>query len=329
MKTVSPIIEYQDKIQDLSIDKIEINPYNPRERFNEEEEDELIDSILTKGILNPIIVYKRKLDNRYIILDGERRFRACRKLNIDKIPARILVREPTLLENLSLMFHIHNVRQEWTEFAISLTIKRILEELGKDINHLNRADILDLSKITSLSEYRISKYLKYLDYPDEVFNIFLNQEINQRKREGPDPDILLEMHKPISDMKLIMPDILKSFSVKKMIDACIKKKEEGVIKANKEFRLIAQSLTAAKNNEIDVDTLKRNLVNFFSNIEYSPERVYHETAEDLFHFKHIKKNSEYFLKELKLFDFESLDQQKKQEVLSILAEILIVIKQTL
>ena len=131
MKTISPVIEYQDKILDISLDKIEPNIYNPRERFNEEEEDELIESILTKGILNPIVVYKRRSDGKFIILDGERRYRACRKLNIRQIPARILVREPSILESLSLMFHIHNVRQEWTEFAISLTIKRIVDEFGK------------------------------------------------------------------------------------------------------------------------------------------------------------------------------------------------------
>jgi hypothetical protein len=159
--------------------------------------------------------------------------------------------------------------------------------------------------------------------------MFLSQEVNQRKRGGPDPDILLEMHKPISDMKEIMPELLTSFPVKNMIDICIQKKEEGVIKTNKEFRLIAQSLTAAKNNEIDTNILKNNLINFFSKTDYSPERVYHETAEDLFQFKHIKKNSESFLKELKLFDFQSLDQQQKQEVLSVLEEIIKVINQAL
>src|SRR5690606_115482 len=121
-----PIIEYQDRIEDLSIELIEVNPFNPRERFNEAEEDELIDSILAKGILNPIIVYKKSESDRYIIIDGERRYRACRKLNIKSIPARILLREPTVLESLSLMFHVHNVREDWTEFAIALTIKRIL-----------------------------------------------------------------------------------------------------------------------------------------------------------------------------------------------------------
>jgi len=327
MKTLSPIIEYQDKIQEISIDKIEVNPYNPRERFKEEEEDELIDSILTKGILNPIIVFKRKVNNKFVILDGERRYLACRKLNIDKIPARVLVREPNILENLSLMFHIHNVRQEWTEFAISLTIKRILDELGKDTRELTRSEIIDLTQITSLSEYKINKYLKYLDYPKEVFDMFLSQEVNQLKKEGPDPDILLEMHKPISDMQKLMPEVFKSFPIKRIIDISINKKEAGVIKTNKEFRLIAQSLTAAKKNEIDIVTLKNNLLNYFSKIDYTPERVYQETAKNLYQFKQIKKDSESFLRQLRLFDFESLDKGKKKEVRYILEEILKTIKQ--
>lgn len=322
MTKLTPVIEYQDKIEHIRIDIIDVNPYNPRERFNEEEEDELIDSILTKGILEPITVFKRSTDNKFVILDGERRYRACKKLNIQEIPARILLREPNVLESLSLMFHVHNVREEWTEFAIALTIKRILGELGLQISNLRRSHILDLSKITSLSEYKINKYLKYLDYPDDVFNMFLDQEILQRKKQGPDPDILMEMHKPISDIQEIMPDLIESFPVKKIIDICIQKKEDGIIKANKEFRLIAQALTAAKKDEIDVDSLRKNLAKFFSNIEYSPERVYHETAEELYQFKNIKKNSESLLQQLKLFDFASLDGERKREVRSILQEII-------
>jgi ParB family transcriptional regulator, chromosome partitioning protein len=326
MKTISPIIEYQDKILDINLNRIEPNIYNPRERFNEEEEDELIESILTKGILNPIVVYKRRSDGKYIILDGERRYRACKKLNIREIPARILVREPSVLESLSLMFHIHNVRQEWTEFAISLTIKRIVDELGKNVSFLTPTEIKDLSKITSLSEYRVRKYLKFLDYPDDVIEMFLKHEVSQKGTEGPDPDILLEMHKPINDIKYIMPELLNEFSVKTIIDSCIQKKEQGIIKANKEFRLVSQSLTAAKNGEINKMDLKRNLRRFLTNIEYTPERVYHETAETLYQFKHIKKNSESFLRELKLFDFNSIDTEKRNEVISILEEILKTIK---
>jgi ParB family transcriptional regulator, chromosome partitioning protein len=329
MNTVSPEIDYQDKIRYLNIEEITPNEFNPRERFNEEEEDELIDSILTKGILNPIIVFKRKSDDKYVILDGERRYRACKKLNIREIPSRILVREPSVLESLSLMFHIQNVRQDWTEFAISITLKRIIDELGKKINNLTPSDIKDLSKITSLSEYRVRKYLKFLDYPDEVINMFLQNEVSNKKGEGPDPDILLELHKPIDDIKDLIPQLLDQFSIKQIIDTCIRKKESGVVKTNKEFRLIAQSLTAARKDEIDIHQLQKNLERFLLDDRYTPENVYQETAETLYQFKHIKRNSESFLNELKLFDFQELDKDRRVEVLSILQEIMNFIKSTL
>ncbi|HLD06321.1 MAG TPA: ParB/RepB/Spo0J family partition protein, partial [Candidatus Nanoarchaeia archaeon] len=166
------IVEYLDKIYDLPLEKLVPNPNNPREKFVESEEDELIESILSKGILNPIIVYKRKDDGKYVLLDGERRYRACLKLNIKTIPAHVLVREPTTLENISMMFHIHNVREEWTNFAIAISLKKVVEEMGRNIHKLNTSDIRELKKVTSLSEYKLRKYLKFYDYHDDVIKLF-------------------------------------------------------------------------------------------------------------------------------------------------------------
>ena len=60
-----------------------------------------------------------------------------------------LKKEPTELENLSMMFHLHNVREEWTDFAIAQTLVKVVYEMGKDLEHLKRQDKLELSKITS------------------------------------------------------------------------------------------------------------------------------------------------------------------------------------
>ena len=106
MTEISNISEYQKKVQEINIEDLQPSEFNPRARFNEGEEEELIDSILSKGILNPILVYLDRASGKYIILDGERRYRACKKINIKKVPARILLKEPGLLESLSLMFHI-------------------------------------------------------------------------------------------------------------------------------------------------------------------------------------------------------------------------------
>src|SRR5690606_13597618 len=124
------------------------------------EEDELIQSIIEKGILNPIIVYKKSGEDKYVILDGERRYRASKKLNnITELPARVLSNEPDKLEGLSIMFHIHHVQKDWTQFAISMTLIEIIKEKGMDPQKLSGQDKKELVKITSLSEYKINKFL--------------------------------------------------------------------------------------------------------------------------------------------------------------------------
>ena len=105
MTTLLESVEYKEKIIDVPLDQIERNVLNPRKRFVDTEEDVLIESILAKGLLNPIIVYRRSHDNRYVILDGERRYRAFQKLNLDTIACHVLANEPTEFENLSMMFH--------------------------------------------------------------------------------------------------------------------------------------------------------------------------------------------------------------------------------
>ena len=66
-KSKTKKVEYESGIQYIPISLIETNRFNPRQRFDQEEEDELIESILEKGILNPIIVFKKKNEEKYVI----------------------------------------------------------------------------------------------------------------------------------------------------------------------------------------------------------------------------------------------------------------------
>ncbi|MFP9117398.1 ParB/RepB/Spo0J family partition protein [Flavobacterium sp. RNTU_13] len=325
MTNLSSIIEYDKKVQDINIEQLITNEFNPRARYNEEEEEELIDSILSKGILNPIIVYYDKQRDKYIILDGERRYRACKKINIKTVPARVLLKEPDLLESLSLMFHIHNVREEWTEFAISMTIRRIVDEMGKNIQNLNSSDMRELSTMTSLSTYKINKYLKFQDYPDSVIQKFLEYEIGP-SNEKPDPDILLEMHKPIKDIGQLMPELLKNHNIGEIIDICIDKKDKGVIRNNKEFRLINKTLNAAKDGQIPIDQVKNQIERFFNDINFSPEDLYQSTSQNFYKYQSVLKTSKSLSQLLIDFDFNSLDYESKRNLESELEKLLIKIR---
>ena len=65
-KEIIDTVEYKEKIVDIPLSQIELNNMNPRKRFVDSEEDVLIESILSKGLLNPIIVYKRKKGQQYV-----------------------------------------------------------------------------------------------------------------------------------------------------------------------------------------------------------------------------------------------------------------------
>src|SRR6185369_8462801 len=100
-------MDRNSKLLDIDIDLIKPNPENPRIIFRQEEMDSLLVSIKKHGVQVPISVYKD--GKHFILLDGERRWRTCLKLNFQYIPA-IVQNKPSELENLLMMFNIHALR---------------------------------------------------------------------------------------------------------------------------------------------------------------------------------------------------------------------------
>lgn len=306
--------QYKDKIQNISLSQIETNPLNPRKRFVDEEADTLIESILSKGLLNPIIVFKRKKDNKYVILDGERRFRAFQKVNFKEIDCHVLEKEPNDLENLSLMFHIHNVREEWTDFAIAQTLIKVIDEIGKSVATLQRQDRLELAKITSLSEYKINKYLVFYDYPQNIIVKFLESETSDEPVKGMDPDILSEMHTPLKIIEKELPEFLKKYSKEKIIDACIDKKANDIIKTNRDFRLLTKSLNAMKNGNVRKEVIFEKLEEFIKELNVTPNSIFEETSETIYQVDSILKKTEVLIKELQNLNLNQVTKEEKRQI---------------
>jgi ParB family chromosome partitioning protein len=135
------------ELRSISVDSIDKNPENPRVVFRPGELEELLESIRRYGVQVPIAVYKEK--GRYVLIDGERRWRCCVKLNKKEIPA--LVREkPDALTNLLLMFNIHALREQWDLFTIALKLPRVIkllsERSGRKPNERELADYTGLTR---------------------------------------------------------------------------------------------------------------------------------------------------------------------------------------
>ena len=80
-------------IIELNINAIEVNPFQPRTKFNEETLRELASSIKELGVIQPITVRKIEF-NKYQLVSGERRFRASKLIGLETIPSYIRIFPP-------------------------------------------------------------------------------------------------------------------------------------------------------------------------------------------------------------------------------------------
>ena len=113
-------------IVELDLDTIEVNPFQPRSNFNEENLEELASSIRELGLIQPITV--RKIDfNKFQLVSGERRFRASRRIGLETIPAYIRIANDQETLEMALVENIQ--RQDLDPIEIALSYKRLIEEI--------------------------------------------------------------------------------------------------------------------------------------------------------------------------------------------------------
>lgn len=114
-------------IIDLDLKLIEMNPFQPRSRFNEESLRELASSISELGVIQPITV--RKLEfNKFQLVSGERRFRASKLIGKITIPAFIRVANDQESLEMALVENIQ--RQDLDPIEIALSYQRLTDDLG-------------------------------------------------------------------------------------------------------------------------------------------------------------------------------------------------------
>ena len=110
----------------IDINIISANPHQPRTNFSNSELNELAKSISKYGVIQPITVRKIK-ENKYQIISGERRFRACKLASIDKIPVYIKETEDNKMLELALIENIQ--RQDLDPIEVGISYQKLIDEL--------------------------------------------------------------------------------------------------------------------------------------------------------------------------------------------------------
>jgi len=164
-------------LQQVSPDKIRANPDNPRLAFREDEMQQLMDSIKEVGIKVPVSLYED--GSKLVLLDGERRWRCAKRLNLGAIPA-IIQPKPTRLENILMMFNIHNVRVDWDPMPMALKLKIVRELLEKEGKATSPKA---LSAVTGVPLASVRRALDLLDLPQKYQNMLVNEAEKPRSEQ--------------------------------------------------------------------------------------------------------------------------------------------------
>ena len=119
--------EHQDTadILRIPVDMIEPNPFQPRMSFDQDALQELAESIRTFGLIQPITVRKKSSD-RYQIISGERRFKACRLAGLDMVPAYIRDASDQGMLEMAIVENIQ--RENLDPIEVALSYQRLIEE---------------------------------------------------------------------------------------------------------------------------------------------------------------------------------------------------------
>ncbi len=141
---------------ELPVDSIRPNPYQPRIKLDEPQFTELVQSIQTSGLLQPVVVRKH-LDG-YQLIAGERRWRAIQKLGWAKIPAVIKEADDRTLLTLALVENLQRDNLSAIEEATSF--QRLIDEF-----QLTQADI---ARLVGRDRSTIANGLRLLRLPPEV-----------------------------------------------------------------------------------------------------------------------------------------------------------------
>ena len=141
----------------VPVDWIEPNPFQPRKEFEEEELDELISSIKTFGVVQPITV-RRLSSKEFQLISGERRWRASKAAGLDDIPAFIREADDQAMLEISLLENIQ--RADLNAIEVALSYQRLIDEC--ELTHE------ELSERLGKKRSSITNYLRVLKLPAPI-----------------------------------------------------------------------------------------------------------------------------------------------------------------
>lgn len=146
----------EEVVQEISVNELRPNPYQPRKHFTDEALDELKQSIIEHGILQPLIV--RKSIKGYEIVVGERRYRAAKEANLDKVPVVVRDLDESKMMELAVLENLQ--REDLTPIEEAAAYQMLMDKM-----HITQEQ---LAKRLGKSRPHIANHVRLLTLPSEI-----------------------------------------------------------------------------------------------------------------------------------------------------------------
>ena len=198
----------QEEVVYLYLDDIIPNRFQPREVFDERPLKELAVSIKEHGVIQPIIV--RKVNDKYEIIAGERRYKASALAGLTKIPAIIRDLDDKETSKVALLENLQ--RKNLNPLEEARTYQKILE-----IDEMTQEE---LAKTMGKSQSAVSNKLRLLSLCDEVQQALLKEEISERHARA-----LLSVE-DIEEQKKLLKEIIENKMTVRQLEAKIKGEDQ-------------------------------------------------------------------------------------------------------
>ncbi|MGG3469142.1 ParB/RepB/Spo0J family partition protein [Neobacillus pocheonensis] len=156
----------EETVQEIKLKELRPNPYQPRKTFLQETIDELKESILEHGILQPLVV--RKTIKGYEIVVGERRFRAAKAAKLETIPA--VVRELTEQQMMELAVLENLQREDLNPIEEGLAYQTLMEKLK-----LTQEEV---AKRLGKSRPHVANHIRLLSLPPQIQELISTGKIS-------------------------------------------------------------------------------------------------------------------------------------------------------
>lgn len=227
-------------INEISVDEIEVNPFQPRQHFDQDALKELSESIKVHGIIQPITV-RRLSRNQYQLISGERRFQASKLAGLKSIPAYVRSADDQQMLEMALIENIQ--RENLNPIEISLSYQRLITECNLKQEELGERVGKNRSTVTN--------YLRLLKLPPDIQIALRDNQVSMGHARA-----MINVENPDSQLYLFKKILAEDLSVRKVEELA-----REMTSSSKEPS--EKTTTPAKGNSKEISQLQSQLSSHF------------------------------------------------------------------